>query len=246
MPASSLSARSATTCPAAGHHRSPPQSPISSLDWTAAQHQPDPATSRLPNTRERHHFRERPANKVLTCAVCRTDLHVSEGDLPVHREHVTPGHMVVGRVMALGEGVTDWAVGDRVGVASSLRVASQCDPSLSCPGPAEPDLTVQGFWGYSAGRGPGAVGWSWRGELHDHLDVIGCPLHCLLGPGPGGAGGSPAAPASPVRGREHLGGAVVVPPVGVHRAERPRCSSARRRSPARPREPSGAVGDRPR
>ncbi|MFZ0162669.1 MAG: alcohol dehydrogenase catalytic domain-containing protein, partial [Trebonia sp.] len=35
--------------------------------------------------------------QVLACAVCRTDLHVSEGDLPVHREHVTPGHMVVGR-----------------------------------------------------------------------------------------------------------------------------------------------------
>jgi alcohol dehydrogenase, propanol-preferring len=55
--------------------------------------------------------------EVLVCAVCRTDLHVSEGDLPVHREHVTPGHMVVGLVAALGEGVTDYTVGDRVGVA---------------------------------------------------------------------------------------------------------------------------------
>jgi propanol-preferring alcohol dehydrogenase len=55
--------------------------------------------------------------RVLACAVCRTDLHVSEGDLPVHREQVTPGHMVVGPVAALGEGVTDYAVGDRVGVA---------------------------------------------------------------------------------------------------------------------------------
>ncbi|MFY9849262.1 MAG: zinc-binding alcohol dehydrogenase family protein [Trebonia sp.] len=55
--------------------------------------------------------------QVLACAVCRTDLHVSEGDLPVHREHVTPGHMVVGRAAELGEGVTDYALGDRVGVA---------------------------------------------------------------------------------------------------------------------------------
>ena len=55
--------------------------------------------------------------QVLACGVCRTDLHVSEGDLPVHREHVTPGHMVVGRVAALGEGTTDHALGDRVGVA---------------------------------------------------------------------------------------------------------------------------------
>jgi propanol-preferring alcohol dehydrogenase len=55
--------------------------------------------------------------RVLACAVCRTDLHVSEGDLPVHREHVTPGHMVAGSVAALGAGVTDYAAGDRVGVA---------------------------------------------------------------------------------------------------------------------------------
>src|ERR1700728_22444 len=55
--------------------------------------------------------------QVLASAVCRTDLHVSEGDLPVHREHVTPGHMVVGAVAAAGDGVTDYAAGDRVGVA---------------------------------------------------------------------------------------------------------------------------------
>ena len=64
--------------------------------------------------------------QVLVCAVCRTDLHVSEGDLPVHREHVTPGHMVVGLVAALGEGVTDYAVGDRVGVAWLRYVDGTC------------------------------------------------------------------------------------------------------------------------
>src|SRR5580693_7707333 len=55
--------------------------------------------------------------QVLACGVCRTDLHVSEGDLPVHRPDVTPGHMVVGVVAAHGEGVDDYAAGDRVGVA---------------------------------------------------------------------------------------------------------------------------------
>ena len=55
--------------------------------------------------------------QVRACAVCRTDLHVTEGDLPVHREHVTPGHMVVGLVAGLGESVTDYAIGERVGVA---------------------------------------------------------------------------------------------------------------------------------
>ena len=64
--------------------------------------------------------------QVRACAVCRTDLHVSEGDLPVHREHVTPGHMVVGLVAALGEGVADYAVGDRVGVAWLRYVDGTC------------------------------------------------------------------------------------------------------------------------
>jgi propanol-preferring alcohol dehydrogenase len=64
--------------------------------------------------------------QVIACAVCRTDLHVSEGDLPVHREHVTPGHMVVGRVAALGEGATGYAPGDRVGVAWLRHTDGTC------------------------------------------------------------------------------------------------------------------------
>ncbi|MGD0705776.1 MAG: zinc-binding alcohol dehydrogenase family protein [Trebonia sp.] len=63
---------------------------------------------------------------VLTCGVCRTDLHVSEGDLPVHRDQVTPGHEVVGTVAALGEGVDGWAVGDRVGVAWLRHTDGTC------------------------------------------------------------------------------------------------------------------------
>lgn len=39
--------------------------------------------------------------RVLACGVCRTDLHVSEGDLPVHQPHVTPGHEIVGEVVAI-------------------------------------------------------------------------------------------------------------------------------------------------
>jgi len=64
--------------------------------------------------------------QVLACGVCRTDLHVSEGDLPVHREHVTPGHMVVGRVAAVGEAVTDYAPGARVGVAWLRHTDGTC------------------------------------------------------------------------------------------------------------------------
>ena len=64
--------------------------------------------------------------QVLACGVCRTDLHVSEGDLPVHRSHVTPGHMVAGRVTALGDGVTGWAIGDRAGVAWLRHTDGTC------------------------------------------------------------------------------------------------------------------------
>lgn len=55
--------------------------------------------------------------KVRACGVCRTDLHVTEGDLPVHRAGVTPGHEVVGEVVDSGEQVRGFDSGDRVGVA---------------------------------------------------------------------------------------------------------------------------------
>lgn len=63
---------------------------------------------------------------VRACGVCRTDLHVTEGDLPVHRPHVTPGHEVVGEVVALGDGATGFAPGDRVGIAWLRHTCGQC------------------------------------------------------------------------------------------------------------------------
>ena len=54
--------------------------------------------------------------RVSCCGVCRTDLHLAEGDLPPRRPAVTPGHEVVGRVDAVGTGASRFAVGDRVGV----------------------------------------------------------------------------------------------------------------------------------
>jgi propanol-preferring alcohol dehydrogenase len=55
--------------------------------------------------------------RVHVCAVCRTDLHVVEGELPQRRAPVIPGHQVVGTVVAAGRDVTAPAIGDRVGVA---------------------------------------------------------------------------------------------------------------------------------
>lgn len=55
--------------------------------------------------------------RVHVCGICRTDLHVVEGELPVRRPHITPGHQVVGEITALGSGVSNLRIGQRVGVA---------------------------------------------------------------------------------------------------------------------------------
>lgn len=54
--------------------------------------------------------------RVAACGVCRTDLHLCDGDLPLVRAPLVPGHEIVGRVAALGGGVDGLAPGDRVGV----------------------------------------------------------------------------------------------------------------------------------
>jgi len=54
--------------------------------------------------------------KVLACGVCRTDLHVVDGELPHPQVPIIPGHEIVGRIDALGSGVTDLKLGQRVGI----------------------------------------------------------------------------------------------------------------------------------
>lgn len=64
---------------------------------------------------------------VHACGVCRTDLHVAEGDLPVHRAEVIPGHEVVGEVVEVGADAGDeFAVGDRVGIAWLRHTCGSC------------------------------------------------------------------------------------------------------------------------
>ena len=53
---------------------------------------------------------------VSACGVCRTDLHVVDGELPHPKLPIVPGHEIVGRVAALGAGVSGFALGARVGV----------------------------------------------------------------------------------------------------------------------------------
>lgn len=54
--------------------------------------------------------------RVHACGVCRTDLHILDGELPPHRDAVIPGHEVVGEVVALGPGTNGFSLGTRVGI----------------------------------------------------------------------------------------------------------------------------------
>ena len=64
--------------------------------------------------------------KVRVCAVCRTDLHVVEGDLPPAARQVVPGHQVIGTVDRLGANVHAIKEGDRVGIAWLQSTCGQC------------------------------------------------------------------------------------------------------------------------
>ena len=64
---------------------------------------------------------------VAACAVCRTDLQLIEGDLKARTLPIVPGHQVVGRVRAVGEGVDRWQPGARVGVAWLGGACGKCD-----------------------------------------------------------------------------------------------------------------------
>ncbi|WP_354155590.1 MULTISPECIES: zinc-dependent alcohol dehydrogenase family protein [unclassified Arthrobacter] len=63
---------------------------------------------------------------VLACGVCRTDLHLAEGDLRPHGSRRIPGHEVVGEVVGLGAGSSRFRLGDRVGAAWLARTCGSC------------------------------------------------------------------------------------------------------------------------
>ena len=79
----------------------------------------------LEQTRTPLIMRERPTPRpaqgeilveIAACGVCRTDLHVVDGELPNPKLPIVPGHEIVGRIAAIGSGVAGFAAGDRVGV----------------------------------------------------------------------------------------------------------------------------------
>ncbi|GLL10211.1 alcohol dehydrogenase [Pseudonocardia halophobica] len=64
--------------------------------------------------------------RVSACGVCRTDLHLVEGDLAPHHPGTVPGHEIVGVVDALGTGTRRFAIGDRIGIAWLRGTCGRC------------------------------------------------------------------------------------------------------------------------
>lgn len=88
--------------------------------------------------------------KVRCCAVCRTDLHVIEGDLPRQKLPIVPGHQVVGIVDAVGPGCRRLRPGQRVGVAWLRHTCGQCG---CCTSGKENLCQSARFTGYHADGG---------------------------------------------------------------------------------------------
>ncbi|WP_035759087.1 zinc-dependent alcohol dehydrogenase family protein [Granulicoccus phenolivorans] len=121
--------------------------------------------------------------RVLTCGVCRTDLHVAEGDLPVRRPHVTPGHEIVGEVVARGAdlpgAVPRFAIGDRVGIA---WLRSTCGTCRHCRAGAENLCVASQYTGWDADGGYAeyaVVREAYAYRIPDGFDATaGAPLLC--------------------------------------------------------------------
>jgi propanol-preferring alcohol dehydrogenase len=65
--------------------------------------------------------------RVSACGVCRTDLHVVDGELPDPKPPLIPGHEIVGHIVQCGKGVTGFRSGDRVGVPWLAWTCGECD-----------------------------------------------------------------------------------------------------------------------
>ena len=88
--------------------------------------------------------------RIGACGVCRTDLHVFDGDLPDQRLPIVPGHEIVGRVDALGRGVEGLRIGERVGVPWLGHTCGHC---AYCVGAQENLCDQPQFTGYTRDGG---------------------------------------------------------------------------------------------
>jgi propanol-preferring alcohol dehydrogenase len=88
--------------------------------------------------------------RIRCCAVCRTDLHVIEGDLPRARLPLVPGHQVVGHIDRLGSRAARFSIGERVGIAWLRHTCGRCD---RCRNGKENLCEAARFTGYHADGG---------------------------------------------------------------------------------------------
>ena len=88
--------------------------------------------------------------RVRACGVCRTDLHLADGDLPPHRPDTVPGHEIVGESVETGAAVTGFGVGERVGVAWLRSTDGTC---RSCRRGAENLCPSSTYTGWDADGG---------------------------------------------------------------------------------------------
>jgi len=87
---------------------------------------------------------------VSACGVCRTDLHVVDGDLSEAKLPIVPGHEIVGTVSALGDGVDGFRLGDRIGIP---WLGHSCGSCSYCESGAENLCDDPGFTGYQIDGG---------------------------------------------------------------------------------------------
>ena len=106
--------------------------------------------------------------RVRACGVCHTDVHIVAGDIAAHKLPVVPGHQVVGVVDAVGEGVTRFRIGDRVGVPWLYATCGACE---HCRRGAENLCPQARFTGYDVDGG------------YAEFMVVGQDFACPLPPG---------------------------------------------------------------
>jgi len=88
--------------------------------------------------------------KVRCCAICRTDLHVIEGELPARKRPVIPGHQAVGVLEQIGKNCRRLRVGERVGIAWLRSTCGKCE---YCTSGRENLCPFAQFSGYDANGG---------------------------------------------------------------------------------------------